>query len=118
MRSSTTALALAVAMALAGTLIASGAAAPERADARAKFVKCGKVGLGFTKAKVRSRGMKCRGAKLVFRKWRRKVNCPNDPCERVAVENFVCRFGGTTVARLRCNHSFRDQRAMKARWGD
>ena len=96
----------------------SGAAPdPESASARTKFVKCGKYDLGFTDAKVTSRGMKCSAAKGVFNKWRRKADCPDGPCERTRVENFVCRFGGTDLtARLRCEHRTRD-RAMKARWG-
>jgi hypothetical protein len=100
------------------TLFGAGlAGASESASARAKFVKCGKYSLGFTDAKVKSRGMKCAAAKGVFNKWRRKVDCPDGPCERTRVENFVCRFGGTDVTvRLRCEHRTRD-RAMKARWG-
>jgi hypothetical protein len=91
--------------------------APESASAGAKFVNCGKYELGFTAAKVKSRGMKCSAAKGVFTKWRRKVDCPDEPCERTRVENFVCRFGGSDVlVRLRCDHRTRD-RAMKARWG-
>lgn len=109
-----TVLALAGAASVAGAVETTADAAP----ARAKFVKCGKYDLGFTNAKVKSRGMKCSGAKGVFKKWQRKVDCGGDgPCTRVRVENFVCRFGGTTIARLRCEHRFRD-RAMKARWGD
>jgi hypothetical protein len=90
---------------------------PEAASARAKFVKCGKYDLGFTDAKVKSRGMRCQGAKDLFRKWEQTIDCPGNPCERARVENFVCRFGGSDLlVRLRCDHRSRD-RAMKARWG-
>ena len=104
---------LALSTGLAGGL----GSATESASARAKFVKCGKYSLGFTDAKVKSRGMKCSAARGVFNKWRRKADCPDGPCERTRVENFVCRFAGTELlVRLRCDHRTRD-RAMKARWG-
>lgn len=109
--------AIVVGLALSMVLVAGLGGAPESASARPKFVKCGKYDLGFTDAKVKSRGMKCSAAKGVFNKWRRKVDCPDEPCERTRVENFVCRFGGTDLlVRLRCEHRTRD-RAMKARWG-
>jgi hypothetical protein len=109
--------AIVVGLALSTGLAAGPGGATESASARAKFVKCGKYSLGFTDAKVKSRGMKCPAARGVFNKWRRKADCPDGPCERIRVENFVCRFGGTDItARLRCAHRTRD-RAMKARWG-
>jgi len=84
---------------------------------RGSFVNCGTYDLGYTEADVKAHKMRCAGAKVIFRKWQRKVDCGGDgPCTRTRVENFVCRFGGTDYSlRLRCTHRTRD-RAMKGHW--
>jgi hypothetical protein len=99
-------------------IAAATAPAAPSGPAKGGFVKCGGYDLGYTKAKVKAWGMRCEGAKDLFRKWERKVDCGGDgPCERTRVESFVCRFGGTELRlRLRCSHDARE-RAMKAHWG-
>lgn len=108
---------VAVAALLIGSVGGAAASSLEQEGKRSKFVRCGKVDLGFTEAKMKARGMKCKGAKGIFKKWQRKVRCPKEPCRRTQVENFTCRFRGSDVLlRLRCRHDFRDK-TMKMRWG-
>jgi hypothetical protein len=109
-------------LALSALLPAGLGAAPDSASARANFVGCGSYAFpgGSITAKVKSRGMKCRGAKNLLGKWQRKLiaTCQHDPCERIRVEKFDCRSEEVAFSiRLRCEHETRD-RAMKARWGE
>jgi len=98
-------------------LIALAVPAAAASAERGGFADCGTYDLGYTEADVKAHNMRCAGAKDIFRKWQRKVDCGgNGPCRRTRVENFICRFGGTDFSlRRRCEHRTRDG-AMKGHW--